>query len=163
MPPSIPHYIQASGMLDQPIRYQWNDKNPMSICGHGESKFSREVGKISRRGLAALAAGFAEWVAWRLKDHCDNRVLFEKIDAMWAAVIDWHYMHLPDVPERTLSSRIGRGLNVVRCMSRSIFSMKYSIQSAEEWRRRPTSAASRSSSCISPGSRSRSRIGMTRS
>jgi hypothetical protein len=109
MPPSIPHYIQASGMLDQPIRYKWNDKNPMSICGHGESKFSREVGKISRRGLAALAAGFAEWVAWRLKDHCDNRVLFEKIDAMWAAVIDWHYMHLPDVPERTLSSKDWQG------------------------------------------------------
>jgi hypothetical protein len=105
----IPGYIENARIIDQSPRYKWNDVDPMSICGHGESKFSREVGKISRRGLAALSAGFAEWVAWRLKNYCDDRVLFLKIEAMWLAVVDWRYMHLPDAPERKVFKKDWQG------------------------------------------------------
>ena len=84
---------------------------------------SRVRSARSQDELAALAAGLCGMVAWRLRI-TGQSCCSQKIDAMWAAVIDWHYMHLPDVQKEPCRAD-WRGLSVVLFMSPSIFSMRY--------------------------------------
>jgi hypothetical protein len=97
-----PRYIESAHIIQAPINYKWDDVDPAAICGDGDSKLSREIGFLSNQATAALSAGIAEWVAWRLKEHCTEPVLFQKIEAVWAGVIDWHYMQPRDAPSHSL-------------------------------------------------------------
>jgi hypothetical protein len=87
----MPSYIKRADIVDCPIQYNWNDADPGLLYLEDE-RLANRIGKICYRGIIALSAGFAEWIAWRLSKHCTDPVLFHEIEAVWAGIIDWRYM-----------------------------------------------------------------------
>jgi hypothetical protein len=50
---------------------------------------------ISVRASYALSVACAEWVAARLEGHIDTADSWRRIEASWAATVDWRYASLP--------------------------------------------------------------------
>src|SRR5262245_5838166 len=95
-------YIEALGVSKEPIKHKWKDNDPLWVCGHGESKVSRQIGKLTDRAITALAAGFATWGAARLRDRVDTSLLLQKIEATWAAIVDYRYVRPPETAKPLL-------------------------------------------------------------
>lgn len=89
---TIPKYLKQTNIADSPVQHAWNDADPQ-LMYLGDARLAHRIGEISCRGVVALSAGFAEWIAWRLSKHCSAPVLFYEIDAVWAGIVDWKYMH----------------------------------------------------------------------
>lgn len=98
----VPRYIEESQVMKEPIAYEWNDKRPRQACRGDDPKFLREVARISRRGKLAFCTAIAEWIVWRLSPLSTDKVLFQVVEAMWAAVVDVRYAHPLDSPGRAL-------------------------------------------------------------
>lgn len=98
---SIPRYIQETGIVEAPIQYKWPD-SPFDAYGEENPRFENKLVKISDRGVVAFSAGIAEWIAWRLIKHTNDPMLFNYIEAVWAAIVDWTYMDPKNNPEDKL-------------------------------------------------------------
>jgi hypothetical protein len=88
----MPTYIDRSGVIDAPIKYDWDDEDPSDVYIGEDERLRNRIRAGSNRAIVALSAGFAEWIAWRLSKVCPEGVLFEAIEAVWAGIIDWHYL-----------------------------------------------------------------------
>jgi hypothetical protein len=80
----IPSYIDTSGMRGVPIKHKWTSTDPID---RDNPKMWAALGKTSLRSMLLLAAGSAEWVAWRfdgLGDVQDNQ---RYVEAVFAGVI----------------------------------------------------------------------------
>jgi hypothetical protein len=88
---SLPDYIRQAGVVGAPVGYKWDDEDADEFYPEDE-KISYLLDKICYRGVVALSAGFAEWVAWRLSQPCDARILLQEIEAVLAGIIDWDYV-----------------------------------------------------------------------
>jgi hypothetical protein len=89
---SLPDYIRRTGIMDAPIVHTWDDADPEPAYLALDERLYNRIGKTSDRGVLALSAGFAEWVAWRLSKVSNDSTLFQIIEALWAGIIDWRYM-----------------------------------------------------------------------
>lgn len=88
----IPKYIELTGIVDTPITHDWDNANPLKAYYCEDSRLEHRIAGTSDRGVIALSAGFAEWVAWRMQKHVADPVLFQLIEAIWASIVDWRYI-----------------------------------------------------------------------
>jgi hypothetical protein len=108
MPRAIPHYIAAAGVQDAPLK-AWNDKDPRGAYGDEVPRLARTIVRIADRASLLLAAALAEWVAYRLQPHTDERLLFDYIDAARASVVDLAYTDVEANPEEALEWKDWKG------------------------------------------------------
>lgn len=94
----IPGYIQRANPAAAPIAYGWDDADPEFAYLAADERMEHRVAKTSFRGVMALAAGFAEWVAWRHADACHDLLLVHQIEAVWAAIVDFRYLAASKLP-----------------------------------------------------------------
>lgn len=103
-------HIELSGVADLPITHDWDDDDPESAYTDEDPRLEHRIAKISRRGVVALSAGFAEWVAWRFsKQESNATILLQVIEAVWASVIDWRFLLPLGSPGRKLVWKEWRG------------------------------------------------------
>lgn len=88
---AIPDYIRRLEIADATVAYGWNDADPGSIHRQ-DDRLATIIARTTDRGVVALSCGFAEWIAWRLHKRTDVLVLLNEIEAVWAGIIDWHYL-----------------------------------------------------------------------
>jgi len=89
---TIPAHIVRAGVVDAPLAHVWNDRDPMLAYAAWDDRISHALGATTHRGVIALAAGFAEWIAWRLSKATDVTLLLDKIEALWAGIADWRHL-----------------------------------------------------------------------
>lgn len=87
----IPKYIQQSGVVGATIRHKWDDEDPDRFYPEDE-RLESKMARVCDRGLVALSASTAEWLAWRLDGGNDNLILLQEIEAVRAGIIDWKYL-----------------------------------------------------------------------
>jgi hypothetical protein len=104
----IPDYINNAAIVDKPIQHSWNDKFP-SLLYREDERLGDRIDRISVRGVVGLSAGFAEWIAWRFVNLCDDPVLFSYIEAVWAGIVDWRYLRPIDQVAETPYASQWRG------------------------------------------------------
>ena len=102
MTKSIPKYIEVTGIVDAPLEHVWDDDEPESNYDEEVPILEARISEMSDRATVALSTGLAEWVAWRMSKHSDDRMLFNYTEAIWAAIVDWHYIEPEDNPEENL-------------------------------------------------------------
>jgi len=90
---TIAPYIPLVDIADRPVGYVWNDRDPLFYYRE-DPRFENRIAKICVRGVVALSAGFAEWVAARWPRLAEPALLPE-IEAVWAGIIDWRYLRPP--------------------------------------------------------------------
>jgi hypothetical protein len=93
-------YIRRSGILDWPIKHAWNDADPEFAYTRMDDNLQHRISAMSDRAALTFSAGCAEWVAWRMVGHTNDTFLLERIEATYAAVIDWRYMRRIAMPSR---------------------------------------------------------------
>jgi len=89
---SMPDYIAQTGIIDDPITYQWDDSTFDDVCLRPDERLGKRIHQIGDRAEVALALGFAEWLAWRISRYDDTRVLLQFIEAVWVGIVDWRYI-----------------------------------------------------------------------
>jgi len=94
---SIPSYIQAAGVVHQPIEHEWKDADEQAVLT-GNATLEPKIRTISHKGIAAISLGAIEWLIWRLEQHLPDRVPFQIVEASWAGIIDWRYLKWQDLP-----------------------------------------------------------------
>jgi hypothetical protein len=100
---AIPGFIEEAGVLNSRDPDDWDDGEVPLWMYTEDERLAHRIDKTCGRGVAGLSAGFAEWIAWRFSKDCDDPVLFHYIEAVWAAVVDWHYIRpVDDVAETPL-------------------------------------------------------------
>lgn len=97
---SLPSYVESSGIMNAPVEHNWDDSDPMAAYAWLDERLQHRIGAISHRGRLAVSAGFAEWIAFRLKPFCSDPLLFHKIEAIYAGIVDWRYMSSQALPSR---------------------------------------------------------------
>jgi len=95
---TMPSYIRRSGIVGAPIQHSWNDADPGSYYAEDE-RLGYRIAKTCYRGVVALSAGFAEWIAWRFSPFVSDTVLLLEIEGVWAGVIDWGHLIPPGPSE----------------------------------------------------------------
>lgn len=94
----MPEYIRKAGVVGLPITHAWNDDEPRRLYREDE-RIGAQIAQTTYRGVLALSAATAEWVAWRLHGLADTLPLLNAIEATWAGVSDVRYDRaLPDRP-----------------------------------------------------------------
>jgi hypothetical protein len=96
----LPAVIARSGISDEPVNHGWDDNDPEFAYVGSDERMQNRISQISDRGVLALSAGTAEWIAWRFHKLTDEPLLFNKVDAIWAGTIDWHYLSTAPLPPR---------------------------------------------------------------
>jgi hypothetical protein len=96
----LPKYIESSDIFDLPIEHSWDDSDPEYIYARMEERLQHRIGKISDRGQLVLSCGFAEWISWRFMKLNNDPMLLNKIEAVYAGVIDWRYLNNSKLPSR---------------------------------------------------------------
>jgi len=92
---TVPAHIVRAGILDAPLTHAWNDADPMMAYAAWDDRISKALSSTTHRGVLALSAGFAEWIAWRLSKATDVTPLLDKIEAVWAGIADWRHLAMP--------------------------------------------------------------------
>jgi len=57
-----------------------------------DERLQHRMDGTTDRGVLALSAGFAEWILWRFSKQSSDPLLLNKIEAMWAGIVDWRYL-----------------------------------------------------------------------
>lgn len=86
---TIPHYIEAAGIQDESIHYQWDDWK--KVVDPIDKDFLAKLKGISQRANIGFTNGTAEWIVYRLATLYDNPLPLQYIDAAWAMMIDVRY------------------------------------------------------------------------
>lgn len=98
---TIQTHIEKANVIDEPINYTW-PKSSYDAYGDENPRFERQLVKISDRGILAFSAGTAEWIAWRVGRYNNDPLLFNYVEAVWAAIVDWKYVDPKNNPEDKL-------------------------------------------------------------
>jgi hypothetical protein len=96
----MPPYVQRSGIADEPVSHTWDDDDPEFAYVGIDERLQHRIGKTTDRGVLALSAGFAEWIAWRFHKLSGDPLLFDKIEAVWAGIVDWRYLSRQQLSEQ---------------------------------------------------------------
>src|SRR5213593_1576884 len=85
----MPAYIAAAGVRGAPIKHKWTSSDPID---REVPKLWQAFNKISKRSMLALAAGTAEWVAWRFDGVADVTDNLQFAEAAYAGIVDLAYV-----------------------------------------------------------------------
>lgn len=91
-------HLKTLNLSAQPIDYEWDTLiyNTFWACNDEDApRLIDALMLISTRAAFAFGLACAEWVAARLASHVDVGDAHLRLDAAWAATIDWRYAHLP--------------------------------------------------------------------
>jgi hypothetical protein len=100
MPLTSPDFILRTGIADEPVTHTWDDSDPDFAYVGMDERLQHRIDKTTYRGVLALSAGVAEWIAWRFHKVSSDSLLFDKIEAVWAGIIDWRYLSGNSLPVR---------------------------------------------------------------
>ncbi len=100
-------YIPLINVADRPVGYVWKEGSPLFYYRE-DPRFENRVTKICARGVVALSAGFAEWVAARWPELAESALLPE-IEAVRAGIIDWRYLRPPTTDANAPTGEACRG------------------------------------------------------
>jgi hypothetical protein len=95
-----PKYIKEEADRSAPVDFEWNDKFPALNFSKQVPALQKQVAAISARGVVALAAAKAEWIVGRLSKASDDVLPSQCIEAVWAAVCDWRYFKVDQLPNK---------------------------------------------------------------
>jgi hypothetical protein len=90
----MPAYIAAAQVRAAPVKHKWTSSAPID---REAPKLWQAFNKTSKRSMLLLAAGTAEWVAWRFDGLTDVTDNLQFVEAAYAGVIDpayvvrWHW------------------------------------------------------------------------
>lgn len=90
-----PHYIGSAGIRHAAITHTAPSEDDYAKTS---PKLERALDRLSFRAVLALAAGTAEWIAWRLAEHGPSQDALLWIEAVWAGGIDVRYTRDWDWP-----------------------------------------------------------------
>jgi hypothetical protein len=98
----LPDYLPERE-LAVPVKYEWSRRTAnrfQGAPGEDHPKLWDAFEEISVRAAFALGVACSEWVVARLQHATDVSDALQRIEASWAATIDWRYASLPE-PEDT--------------------------------------------------------------
>lgn len=93
----LPYIVQA-GLPEKKIVHKWNDDDPDAAYLKPDEPLRNRIDLISGRGIFALSLGIAEWIYWRFEPAKTNEKVIQLIEGMWAAIVDWRYVLVPEGP-----------------------------------------------------------------
>ena len=85
--------------LQAPVNYEWTRRfsnKLQAVPGEDYPKLWDALEELSVRAAFALGVACSEWTAARLQHLADVSDLVLRIEASWAATIDWRYASLPE-------------------------------------------------------------------
>jgi hypothetical protein len=91
-----PKYIADTGIVGAPLKHKWTAEIAADLAEKENEKLESAVYKTHFKGQVALATAVAEWTIWRFADTFDQGMAQQRLDAMWASVIDPRYTAEPD-------------------------------------------------------------------
>jgi hypothetical protein len=95
-----PAYVAETGAIGAPITHSWDDDDPGLAYLQEDERLRHRIRVISPRGILTLSGGFAEWVAWRMQPFDPDPMLLDKIEAVYAASIDFRFWSGRPTPPR---------------------------------------------------------------
>ncbi len=102
---TLPDYL-ANTDLDAPVDYKWSrviSNGFFAVPGENHPKLWDALEEISVRASFALGVACSAWIFARLQHKADISDALLRLEAAWAATIDWRYANLP----RPVSPRSG--------------------------------------------------------
>jgi hypothetical protein len=84
----IPKYIEAAMVRGVPVKHKWKSSEHFE---KESPKLEAQLYETSFRGILGIAAGVAEWIAWRFDGLGNCQPTFQFIEAVWAGQIDPDY------------------------------------------------------------------------
>jgi hypothetical protein len=94
----LPDYLQRAN-LESPVNYEWTRRfanKLQAVPGEDHPKLWDALEEISVRAAYALGVACSEWAVARLQHLADISDALLRIEAAWAATIDWRYANLPE-------------------------------------------------------------------
>jgi hypothetical protein len=122
MPLAMPSLIRTLGIVDEPIRHEWDDSIKQDVL-LDQPGLRKELSATTDRGVLAFSLGSTEWIVWRLSRHLSDGIPFLVIEAAWAGIVDWRYLKSLDVPDwsETMPRPIGGPLELAFWLLRHAF------------------------------------------
>jgi hypothetical protein len=87
----VPKYIKDAGVIGAPVKHKWSDDIAADLAEKENGKLQSAIQKTHFKGMVAFATATAEWTAWRFTGQVDTTVAFQRIEMMWASVVDPAY------------------------------------------------------------------------
>ena len=97
---TLTDYLQSLDLQALPLDFRWEplDANLIwAATDEDDPRLADAMQRIKPTQLYALGLACCEWVAARFESHTDVTDLRLRIEAAWAAVIDWRYARITDV------------------------------------------------------------------
>jgi hypothetical protein len=95
----LPEYLKQSKLSELPLDYEWTRLIANSFQANpaeSHPKLFDALQLVGVRAAFALGVACSEWVAARLEKQADASDAPHRIEAAWAATIDWRYASLPE-------------------------------------------------------------------
>jgi hypothetical protein len=91
MKEAIPQYIKDAGVVDVPVKHKWSEDIAADLAESENGKLQDAIQKTHFKGIVAFATAVAEWTIFRFKGHADLSMPLNRIEMMWASVVDPKY------------------------------------------------------------------------
>lgn len=110
---SVPHYIREAGIVDDVLRYRWDEWNIRSHWDIVENPLYDRLDALTNRSVTALALATGEWVCQRYSALCSDPRPWQFIEAAWAGNIHRGYCEYTETTTDEWRGVIRGPLNVV--------------------------------------------------
>src|SRR5260370_21214280 len=90
MPAKPPKYIETSGIIGAPIKYQWNSDLGLKFFAAKDLNLRMHdaINASNFKAKLSVATAISERIIWRLDGQADLTRAYHRIEAAWASVID---------------------------------------------------------------------------
>lgn len=91
----IPKILESCFSVNDELNYHWNEKTSSDYYfNYINEKLSKALWSLNHKATVGLATALSEWVLWRLIKVSKQDLSWEitAIEAMWAGIIDKHYI-----------------------------------------------------------------------
>jgi len=78
------------------LQHAWDVYDPYALLGEPDERVVEALRTVSLKGVLAFALGCSEWVLQRLKNHTDDRLPWDYVDAKWASLVKWKLAYVWD-------------------------------------------------------------------
>lgn len=85
----IPKFVSVEELRSAPVKHKWTSTAPID---KDVPKLWSMFGKTSLRGMTLLAAGTAEWIAWRFEGLSKVASNLQFVEAVYAGLVDPAYV-----------------------------------------------------------------------
>jgi hypothetical protein len=88
---SVPGYLKRAGVLDDAVRYPWDDWKALPGTTEPDEEIAGRLKGLSQRAVLAFGCGSAEWVVYRFEKLCAESGPWDYLVAAWAMTVDVRY------------------------------------------------------------------------